>query len=308
RTEIKRTTYTPADNQREGVAGKETVETEEYDGPGSARAGGVPGTGANLFGEAKLPAGAAGGQGRYTRNKSDRDYMVNQQQEVIVKPGGGLKRISLGIFVDESLSGDKNKVESVARSAAGLDSQRGDTISVEAVKFSPSSTDALNGVGRADMVRNIARLVLNALAMIIGLLTFRSILGALKPAPTVGGFQGGPELSHLGSPVPLLTDGGAPHGLPALTSPSAALTGMSHPTGATPMDHNEGPGLTLPRDLSGRDELPLLDAPMDVYDDDLVVPVATGPTPEEMIGRVETAIIDDIAEVLRHWLEGDLNE
>ena len=36
-------------------------------------------------------------------------------------------------------------------------------------------------------------------------------------------------------------------------------------------------------------------------------PELTGPTPEEMIGRVENSQIDDIAEVLRHWLEGDLD-
>lgn len=279
RGEIRRTTYTPMEGQREGVAGRETVEAEQYAGSGSptAAVGGVPGTGGNLFNERPGPAGGAEGNGNYVRNRSEREFKVNEQQEVVIRPGGELRRVTLGIFVDESLKDSLTQIETVARNAAGIDEQRGDSISVESVKFTGSDVTGFTQTTRSEMVRTVARLILNALALIIGLLTLRSILSALKPVPggAEGMYAGQPQLTGLSGQTPLLTSSG----------------GFS------------GGGMNVPGAHSH-----LLDAPDDDGLDPDFEPVMSGPTPEELVERVDESQLDDVAEVLRHWLEGDLNE
>lgn len=296
RAEIHRTTYRPLDGQREGVPGREVVENESYEGGRGRPIGGVPGTSANLFADNALARSTDGRSGQYTRQHSERDFKVNEETELRVKPGGSLKRLSLGIFVDESVAGDINRIETVARSAAGIDPQRGDTISVEAVKFQASPTNGFEGGGRLEMIRTVARLVLNSLALIIGLLTIRSIVTALRP----GGAPVAPGLTT----TPLLTDG-------TLTAP--ALAGVAAPGYAAAAGGYElpdnGPGLTLPRAGAGGDgQTPLLSAP-ESSDDSTVDLLGgqVGRTPEEMVATLESSSSQDIAEVLRHWLEGDLN-
>ncbi|NUP99357.1 MAG: flagellar M-ring protein FliF [Armatimonadetes bacterium] len=322
RSEIRRTTYQPVEGQREGVAASETVEDEQYAGGaggGQAPPAGVPGIGGNLFDETNQVAGGRGGAGSYVRNKTNREYKVNEEQQVLVQPGGGLLRLSVGIFVDESLRQALPQIETVARNAAGIDDRRGDSLSVEAVKFTGASVDSFASTTRAELVKTIARLILNALALIIGLLTLRSIIAALKPVPAAPSEIYATEASlsglGLGSEPPLLTTN-APGLTPMAATPvaMAAGAGVAAGGGLTPM---AGPTATLTGQQATMGEFTgggipgmnahLLDAPEDEYDSDLE-PVATGPTPEEMINRVENTQVDDIAEVLRHWLEGDLDE
>ncbi|MCC7493922.1 MAG: flagellar M-ring protein FliF [Fimbriimonadaceae bacterium] len=359
RSEVRRTTYTPVAGSGQGVPAKETIETEDYSGAAAAgRTGGVPGIGGNLFDENARLGGTTGGGGRYNKNKTDREFKVNQEEQLVVQPGGELQRVTLGIFVDESLQSALAKIETVARNAAGIDDKRGDSLSVQAVKFAGSNVDALNGTSRVEMVKTIARLILNALALIIGLLTLRSIIGALKPVPeptelapeTVAELleQRPQQALGLGDGVPMaLTGGGglgertdesgAPAGPPAFQSQPAGggLTAVPAGSGLTSRtiadmgvpggDDDEemgtftgsggGGGLTGRSEggLSGRLTVPGMNSRLFEANDDYgldpdIVPTLTGPTPEEMVTRVEQTEIDDIAEVMRHWLEGELHE
>lgn len=276
RSEVRRTRYEPAAGTRQGIAASESVEQEDYDGNGGARGpAGVPGIGGNLFNETN--PGAQGNQGgRYTKSRQETDFKVNEEQEVLIRPGGGVSRMTLGIFVDESLAESLDKIESVARSAAGIDEQRGDRLSIEAVKFAASGVDDLKTVGRNEMLKTIARLILNSLALIIGLLTLKSIIAALKPQE--------PELD------------------PAMFAAQPQLAGIAGPpmlTGAT------AGGLS--GTAVGGEVRELMSATGDDVIDPHFEPEMTGMTPEEMLTRVESTAVDDVAEVLRHWLEGDLD-
>ena len=278
RSEVRRTKYEPVTGSRQGIPASSTVEQEDYDGAAGAKGPrGVPGVGGNLFNEA-TGGGANSQGGRYTKSSEQTDYKVNEEQEVLIKPGGGVSRMTLGIFVDESLQDSLDKIESVARSAAGIDEQRGDRLSIEAVKFAASGVDDLKATGRNEMIKTIARLILNSLALIIGLLTLRSIIAALKPVEAQMSdemFAAQPQLAGLAT-VPMLTG-----------STAAGLV-----PGAAPASH---------------ESIQLMSAHDDSAIDPHFEPELTGMTPEEMLTRVESTAIDDVAEVLRHWLEGDLD-
>lgn len=344
RSEVRKTTYTPVVGGRDGIASKEGVETEEFTGGPGGRVGGAPGTGANIFNQNLNGQGNQQGAGNYKRSKQDREYKINEEQELLIKPGGGVQRLTLGIFVDEALKDSLPKIETVARNAAGVDEKRGDSISVESVKFLGSNVDSFNTTTRMEMIKTIARLILNGLALVIGLLTLRSIVAALKPQPVVHEVPAPEDLEEIfaeddapklgeetDAEMPLLTsaadedvaagaevavEGEAPAeeggGGPGLTSKAQAggggggggLTGR----GGSGLTGHGGPGLSglTGPGLSGMRESRLFQAD-DTLDPDFE-PELTGPTPEEMIGRVQNTQIDDITEVLRHWLEGELDE
>jgi flagellar M-ring protein FliF len=279
RSEVTRQVYKTPEGQTAGVPAKDTTETEDYSGSGppGGRAGGAPGTGANLMADAGR-AGAGGNAGRYTRSNTTKELLYNEEKEVLVKPAGGIQRITLGIFVDDALKDSTTKIQTVAGSAAGIDTKRGDTVSVETVKFAPSPTDSFSSSSRMEMIKTVLRLILNTLALVIGLLTLRSIIAALRPAQALhGSFVADDGLAGDGD-MPLLTGGsGSPRAAePALLEDGAAVGG--------PLRELAAPKPELPP-----------------------VPTPAEQTAEELIGRVEHSPVDDIAEVLRHWLEGGLD-
>jgi len=280
RSEVSRTTYKQPEGAQNGLAKKESSDAEDYIGAGAARAGGgVPGTGANLFGEA-VKGGAGGvGSGSYTRRNIQKEYGINEEKEVKVKPGGGLQRLTLGIFVDQALQGELSKIETVARNAAGLDTQRGDSISVEAVKFAPTATDTFRNTSRLEMIKAILRLVLNSLALVIGLLTLRSIVAALRPVPEMPpSFGGDGEMALTETDLPLLTDQSLESGPP---DEDARLIDT---------------GVHAEEVTAGIRSLLAEPAPE---------PVAVA---EAVLAKVESTPADDIAAVLRHWLEAEGDE
>ncbi|MBI5834023.1 MAG: flagellar M-ring protein FliF [Armatimonadetes bacterium] len=303
RSEVTKTTYTTPNGAATGIAGKETMEQEDYSGNGTpgAKPGAVPGMAGNVIGGAGA-AGAAGGAGRYTKRNEQRDFLVNEERQVTVKPGGALQRLTLGVFVDEGLKDAEEKIKAVASTAAGIDEKRGDVVNVATVKFAPSATEAFKSAGRMDMIKTILRLILNSLAMIIGLLTLRSIISALKPGSEVAGsFVPGSEPlleSGRAGEVKMIADQGG------VTVEDAGVVGderrLVDASGQSPIDAHLAAADGSPLNAAERARaLGLTHAPAEpeVHE-----------TAEEIIGRVETSPVDDIAEVLRHWLEGDSNE
>ncbi len=301
RSELTKTTYSTPNNAATGIAGKETTEQEDYTGNGApgTRAGAVPGMGGNVMG-GNTGAGGAGNAGRYTKRNEQRDYLVNEERETTVKPGGAVQRITLGVFIDEGLKDSEDKIKAVASTAAGIDEKRGDIINVASVKFAPSATEVFKSAGRMDLIKTILRLILNSLALIIGLLTLRSIISALKPGPDVAGAFGpnGEPLLEGGRPgdVKMLTDQGA------VTVEDAGVVGDERRldvAGQSPADAQlaalGADGNLHPNERAAA--LGLSQPEPEVHE-----------TAEEIIGRVETSPVDDIAEVLRHWLEGDEDE
>ncbi|RMH81247.1 MAG: flagellar M-ring protein FliF [Acidobacteria bacterium] len=97
--------------------------------------GGVPGAQANV------PPGTgamAGAPAQLTSEKSETitNYEVSKKEVYTAEPILKIRRLSVGIMVDNSLKNlDIEKVKRIASASAGIDPQRGDVITVEAMPF-----------------------------------------------------------------------------------------------------------------------------------------------------------------------------
>jgi len=123
--------------------------SESEETGGQAVAQGVPGTGANLPEIEARPGGS-----RYANESKTSaetlNYEIPSTTEHSVQPPGGLKALSVSVLVDGTWSKDEEsgeqvyaersaeelkQIESVVAAAVGLDSKRGDRITVENMQF-----------------------------------------------------------------------------------------------------------------------------------------------------------------------------
>lgn len=136
-------TYDP---QKSAVSASQTSQ----DGPALASASGVPGTPSNLPNPVSKPSTAASNYARHTENLT---YQTSRVVKHTKLPRGTLKRLSLSVLVDHSLrwEGPKRIVEPPApeklkvirdlvAAATGLNTGRGDQLTVEAFPFEATLT------------------------------------------------------------------------------------------------------------------------------------------------------------------------
>ncbi|HEX5510148.1 MAG TPA: flagellar basal-body MS-ring/collar protein FliF [Actinomycetales bacterium] len=116
-----------------------TKTTEKYTGGGAA-VGGVLGPD-NI----QVPAGAAGGQdSTYTKESSTSNNAVNKVTEHTVEAPGALRRQSVAVVVDAGAAGtvDMTQLRETVSAAAGIQADRGDSISVSRMAFDTTAADA----------------------------------------------------------------------------------------------------------------------------------------------------------------------
>ncbi|MFW5866939.1 MAG: flagellar basal-body MS-ring/collar protein FliF [Armatimonadota bacterium] len=121
--QITRETFDPADG--EGLVRREETTEEKYDGAGGTEVGGPAGL-----------QGAVGadrsGAGSYEHRRELREYDYARLQEQISSPPGKLQRLAVAVVVDESLdAGTARQVQDLVEAAAGIDTERGDQVTVE---------------------------------------------------------------------------------------------------------------------------------------------------------------------------------
>ena len=119
-----------------GILRSSQEKNESFKGTNPPPTSGPPGTTSNIPG---YVTGGNNAQSTSTQEKKEatRNYEVNETKEKTIVAPGGIKRISVGVLIDASIS--KAQQESVAKavaSAAGINPARGDVISVEVVPFS----------------------------------------------------------------------------------------------------------------------------------------------------------------------------
>lgn len=107
-------------------------------------------------GNSTMPGGAAGIQSNvpgyvaengtanadYSRQESTKNYEINEEKQKIIASPGSIRRLTVAVLVDESITAAQQ--ESLLRSissAAGINPDRGDTISVEPIPFSTEAAD-----------------------------------------------------------------------------------------------------------------------------------------------------------------------
>ncbi len=100
--------------------------------------GGVPGAQANI----PPGAGAVAGGGQVITEKSETitNYEVSKKEVYTVDPFVKVKRLSVGVVVDANIKNiDTEKIKRIVTASAGINQQRGDIITVEAIPFQRST-------------------------------------------------------------------------------------------------------------------------------------------------------------------------
>lgn len=120
---------------------RSTQESNETFKGTSPPPGGPPGTTSNIPG---YVTGNNNAQSAFEKKDATRNYEINETKEKIIVAPGGVKRISVAVLVDASVG--KAQQESVAKvvaSAVGINSARGDAITVESISFSTEIADRI---------------------------------------------------------------------------------------------------------------------------------------------------------------------
>lgn len=116
----------------------ETTKTEEYTGTGGGTASGVLGPD-NIA----VPGGTSG-NGTFKSEDSTRNNAVNKTTEDRTIPSGALNRQTVSVAIDRAAAAqvDVQALQSLVSTAAGINTARGDQVTVQVVPFSTASADA----------------------------------------------------------------------------------------------------------------------------------------------------------------------
>lgn len=149
-----------------GIIRSSQETSENYNGT-SAAPGGPAGTASNIPGY----VAANNAQSQYNKKDVIRNYEINETKEKIVAAPGSIRRLTIAVLVDEQIT--RNQQESIARavsSAVGLNPQRGDTVSVEALPFSTELIDRQRADEAAQKAKEDQMFWLGVAALILVLL------------------------------------------------------------------------------------------------------------------------------------------
>jgi flagellar M-ring protein FliF len=217
-----------------GLVTSEKVREERYTGGGGR--GGVAGLSANLG----LSSGdaATGGSGTYLNRDETREYQFSRRSSSVVKAPGALKTLTLAVVIDEGLSmGAEQQVRDLVTAAAGINSDRGDIITVERMKMAAAAVaktqDAQSAAAdkseqRQRLLQTVLRgglsLAAAGLILMSVFVAVRQLRQQLPPAP-IGRPEPSADLSHLA----LVLD--APETPAAPAQPQIGALGISQETG-----------------------------------------------------------------------------
>jgi flagellar M-ring protein FliF len=116
----------------------ESTSNETFAGPGaSTAAGGVLGT------TGQPPAaGAASTANNYQKQQADRSFAVGKVTEQVKSAPGKVSRLSVAVLLDDKVKVAPGEITNLVNAAAGIDNQRGDVVSVQAMAFDHSASEA----------------------------------------------------------------------------------------------------------------------------------------------------------------------
>lgn len=122
--ELTREAVEPTDSP--GVVHSEEITKEQYVGAGAGEVGGAAGLGTT--GPQLSPREG----GSYQHSHESRQYDYSRTREHVRKPPGRLQRLTIAVVIDESLgSSVAQQVQQLIATAAGVDTERGDQVTVE---------------------------------------------------------------------------------------------------------------------------------------------------------------------------------
>jgi flagellar M-ring protein FliF len=175
--------YQP-DPQQEEVLSRKTEFQELYAGPGT-EAPEFPaiGTQPNLQLPTRTEGGGEAKGGRYGQRWTESEFKPSMEVTKETIPAGDIRRISVGVLIDEGLNISPMRLarlEEAAAAAAGIDMKR-DALKIVTVPFQQPDKAGQAAVEKAAMYKQVARAGLNFVALLIGLFVLRSIILAFRP-------------------------------------------------------------------------------------------------------------------------------
>lgn len=171
-------------------------EISELSTSANASTGGAPGTASNI---PSYPAGSVNGNGTSGAERRDTttNYELSKTQEKTVRAPGGVKRLNVAVALDSEIVADPAQVDAISKlvaTAAGLDTTRGDLVTLTTLPFNPSGEKRPMDVAEAARQREMYVSMARVSAMVVGpllvllmvwLILRRKRPKELKPAITV---------------------------------------------------------------------------------------------------------------------------
>lgn len=125
--------YIPLDEKGEGVLTSTQSEIENYENPNNNQAQPQP---------QNPNAGVPNKNLNYAKEKSSTSYSVSKEVKHIVYAPGTIKRLTIAVAVNKILTKpEKDELQNLVLSAAGVDYDRGDVITVSGLQFEALSDD-----------------------------------------------------------------------------------------------------------------------------------------------------------------------
>ncbi|OCG76562.1 flagellar basal-body MS-ring/collar protein FliF [Microbacterium sediminis] len=114
---------------------EEQTRTESYTGGG---------TGTGVLGPDNIAVPTEGGDGTYESTETNRSNAINKSTEKTTTPPGAVTRQTVSVAVDEDAAAGLNvgELEDLVATAAGVDPDRGDEVTVATMAFSTADADA----------------------------------------------------------------------------------------------------------------------------------------------------------------------
>ena len=228
RLETETETFTPGLGGDQVQRSSATV-TESYSTNGDASTGAVPGAVANVAGAATslpVPAGAAessesGSGTTYVRTESTSNFEVGRTVTRSVQAVGGVKRLTVSLLLDESVTEEQaTGLREMVSAAAGVDADRGDTIVVSRLPFDRTAVEEAQTAFAAEastaQMLGYVRIALPVLVLAIAFFFFRMLMRSVSA-------RGAYRLVEAPQGMLAAPDGSMPVALPQARSGGASL-------------------------------------------------------------------------------------
>jgi flagellar M-ring protein FliF len=119
----------------------ETSSKSTTSGGSAPSSGGPAGTASNIAGEAGSTSTSESSGGNSTTNESSKTTLVGRETQLKKSRAPRLERLSVSLFLDDSLKSRQQEVETAVKSAVGFDAQRGDSFASLAAPFAGVERD-----------------------------------------------------------------------------------------------------------------------------------------------------------------------
>ena len=201
KSETETESFTPAQGSTtgQGTPRSSTSVTETYTTNGSASTGAVPGAVANIPGANTSLAGAASPDNAatsYQRTENTSNFEMGKTVQRTQQAPGRVQRLSVSLLLDESVpEAQATDLQQAVATAVGIDAARGDQVAVSRLAFDKRAVEEARAAfaeeSSMDTYIGYGRLALPIVALIIGFIFFKMLLGAVSPrmpqVATVGG-------------------------------------------------------------------------------------------------------------------------